>query len=147
MPNITVPAAGEAMPAVEGMQITGRFSRRAMLLGALASVPAIGGAAAAVASPVSSIPVPDRRALLQAYNEWLFYERLLLMPAIHPDARDPYREADFVPCNTLATHYHFPLRQSGDTRPAWEIPASPATRAFLVLSTVGMDFRPLGERS
>ncbi|MEI9422219.1 hypothetical protein O7A70_13700 [Mesorhizobium sp. Cs1299R1N1] len=48
MPNTHVPAAGEAMPAVEGMQIiTGRFSRRAMLIGAIASLPALGGAATA----------------------------------------------------------------------------------------------------
>ncbi|WP_136616991.1 MULTISPECIES: hypothetical protein [Mesorhizobium] len=48
MPNTHVLAAGEAMPAAEVMPILGRFSRRAML-GALASVPAIGAATAAVA--------------------------------------------------------------------------------------------------
>lgn len=45
MPKLTFPAAGEAMPAAEEM-IIGRFSRRA-ILGAFASIPAIGGATAA----------------------------------------------------------------------------------------------------
>lgn len=50
MPNTHVPAAGEAMPGAEGMQIvTGRFSRRAMLVGAVASIPAIAGAVGAPA--------------------------------------------------------------------------------------------------
>ncbi|OWK20648.1 hypothetical protein AJ88_27740 [Mesorhizobium amorphae CCBAU 01583] len=31
MPNTHVPAAGEAMPAVEGMPIIGRFSGRAIM--------------------------------------------------------------------------------------------------------------------
>ncbi|MBM2711651.1 hypothetical protein JQK88_10370 [Mesorhizobium caraganae] len=32
MPNTTVPAAGEVMPAVEGMNIIGRFSRRPIIV-------------------------------------------------------------------------------------------------------------------
>ncbi|WP_192253751.1 hypothetical protein [Mesorhizobium silamurunense] len=49
MPNTHVPAAGEAMPAAQPTIIVGRFSRRA-LLGAIASVPAVGTAAAALPS-------------------------------------------------------------------------------------------------
>lgn len=51
MPNTHVPAPGGAMPDVEEMHIiTGRFSRRAMLVG-LASLPAMAGATAALAAP------------------------------------------------------------------------------------------------
>lgn len=56
MPNIHVPAAGEAMPGAEGMQIpTGRFSRRLMLMG-VASVPAIASATARPVVPAAATP-------------------------------------------------------------------------------------------
>ncbi|CAN7442489.1 hypothetical protein [Mesorhizobium sp. LjNodule214] len=51
MPNTSVPAAGEAMPAAEVMPIIGRFSRR-LILGAIVSVPAMGAALAA------TVPAP-----------------------------------------------------------------------------------------
>jgi hypothetical protein len=54
MPKLTFPAAGEAMPAAEEMPVIGRFSRR-VILGAFASVPAIGGATAALGA-VSTLP-------------------------------------------------------------------------------------------
>ncbi|MER8849313.1 MULTISPECIES: hypothetical protein [Mesorhizobium] len=104
MPNTPVLEAGEAMPAA----FLGRFSRRA-LLGAIASIPAIRGAAAAHVSPQPA-PLPSQEELLQAYSEWLFFDRLLLMRDIYPGERNPYRQTALVPCNTLAAHYHFPLR-------------------------------------
>ncbi|RUW92061.1 hypothetical protein [Mesorhizobium sp. M7A.F.Ca.US.010.02.1.1] len=52
MPNTLVPAAGEAMPAA----FPGRFSRRAAL-GAIASLPVVGGAAAANAALAKHTPV------------------------------------------------------------------------------------------
>lgn len=59
MPNPHVPAAGEAMPAAK--LITGRFSRRAMLVGAVAAVPAIAGAVSAPAEMHGRLPAehPD----------------------------------------------------------------------------------------
>lgn len=88
-------------------------------------------------------PVPDRAELLRSYNEWLFYGRLLLMPDIYPGIKKPHDHMAFVQRNTLASHYHFPLYNSGLT---WETVPSPATRALAVLQVVGMDFRPLEER-
>lgn len=52
MPNTTVPAAGEAMPGA----FLGRLSRRAAL-GAIASLPAVGSAAAAKAASANQTPV------------------------------------------------------------------------------------------
>ncbi|WP_210164064.1 hypothetical protein, partial [Mesorhizobium sp. LNJC391B00] len=69
----------------------------------------IRGAAAAHVSPQPA-PLPSQEELLQAYSEWLFFERLLLMRDIYPGERNPYRQTALVPCNTLAAHYHFPLR-------------------------------------
>lgn len=57
MPNTTVPAAGEAVPATQ--IITGRFSRRLMLMGAVASIPAIGAATAAPDKSTRVNPHPD----------------------------------------------------------------------------------------
>ncbi|QKD17142.1 hypothetical protein [Mesorhizobium sp. NZP2077] len=65
MPKLTVPAAGEAMPAAEVMPIIGRFSRRA-LLSAIAAVPAMGAATAAfaVATPPKVFPDFGSAALI-----------------------------------------------------------------------------------
>jgi hypothetical protein len=64
MPNTSVPAAGEALLAAEEIPI-GRFSRRA-LLGAIASVPAMAAATAAVASisPAAAAEHPDAELFL-----------------------------------------------------------------------------------
>ncbi|WP_143748344.1 hypothetical protein [Mesorhizobium carmichaelinearum] len=72
MPKLTFPAAGEAMPAAEGMHfITGRFSRRTLLVGI---VPA--ALAASVVPALTLIaPVKEsreaRRRRLQALLESL----------------------------------------------------------------------------
>ncbi|MER8489345.1 hypothetical protein NKH53_13840 [Mesorhizobium australicum] len=57
MPNTSVRAAAEGMPAAKSTTITGRFSRRAML-GAIAAVPAIGAVAAAGTLPATLASVP-----------------------------------------------------------------------------------------
>lgn len=75
MPKLTFPAAGEAMPAAQEV-ITGRFSRRAMLVSAIATLPAIGAAAAASSSPVAATEhISERvrrlaRELSAALEEW-----------------------------------------------------------------------------
>lgn len=81
MPKLTFPAAGEAMPAVEGMHIiTGRFSRRAMLIGAIASISAAGAAVAAPSLP-AALTFTKPRASIEA--------RLALLP---PDVAARLRE-------------------------------------------------------
>ena len=70
MPNTPVPAAGEAMPAAEESHIIGRFSRRA-LLGAIASIPAIGGATAALAVAAISQPADPLLDAIHAYRAGL----------------------------------------------------------------------------
>ncbi len=73
MPNTYVRAAAEGMPAAKPTAFIGRFSRRA-LLGSIASVPAMRGAASALASSATSQPAdaspvlsaaetPDERAV------------------------------------------------------------------------------------
>ncbi|TPL08969.1 hypothetical protein FJ938_08360 [Mesorhizobium sp. B2-4-14] len=63
MPNTHVPAAGETMAAVEGMHIiTGRFSRRRLLVG-LTSVAAMGAATTALALPAPlTLVAPSRES-------------------------------------------------------------------------------------
>ncbi|TPJ46852.1 hypothetical protein [Mesorhizobium sp. B2-7-1] len=80
MPNITVPAAGEAMPGAEGMKIiTGRFSRRVMLVGAIAALPALAGATALPGLPaVMSLTIKPR---LNHAERWAGIEaKLALLP-------------------------------------------------------------------
>jgi len=100
--------SGEAMPAAEEMHILGRFSRRA-LLGAIASVPAIGAAAAAfaVATPpnvfsnfggIAAVPVEHPDPLLDAIRA--FREGLADYNANAPQddaAAEAYAEMSYVP--------------------------------------------------
>lgn len=58
MPNTSVPAAGNAMPATEVMPILGRFSRRA-LLGVIASVPALAVATASSRSKSQTLQLEN----------------------------------------------------------------------------------------
>ncbi|MER9840130.1 hypothetical protein NKJ59_02570 [Mesorhizobium australicum] len=121
MPKLTFPAAGEAMPAVEEMHIiTGRFSRRAMLIG-LASIPALAGATAAVTAP--TLPATDEaeinrliasyRRAKQAYDAACDIEES--MPDFSAEAmaasdavdvawngyRDAFDELLEAPCSTM----------------------------------------------
>jgi hypothetical protein len=72
---------------------------------------------------------PVTEALLDAYSEWLFYDRRLLCLERWPGVRHP---DGFIPANTGASGYHFPL---GPER--WQDRPQPSTRAAVVLSAVG----------
>ncbi|MER9355561.1 hypothetical protein NKI61_20025 [Mesorhizobium sp. M0514] len=124
------------------MAAQANITRRAAL-STLSAIPLVALPAAVIASPV---PAVERMDLLQAYNEWLYFERLILMGDIYP-GQDRLKASRWVPCNTLAAHFHFPLRKVGsETGSTWETIPSPETRALQVLSTVGLDLRPLHER-
>jgi hypothetical protein len=98
MPNTPVPAAGEAMPAVEERKIIGRFSRRALLGGAIAAVPAIGTATAAslrnsaVSAP--TLPASPVSPILAAYRQWdALYEQAFIGPDLGEDEVDRLLDA------------------------------------------------------
>ena len=75
---------------------------RAFLRG-LAALPLIGGGVTLIGNPTRAAE-PVTSDLLDAYNEWLFYERRML-------CLEQYGRKDaesFVLCNTGATGFHFP---------------------------------------
>jgi hypothetical protein len=98
----------------------------------LAHLPLIGGGVTLLGNPTAAaVPVTDD--LLDAYSEWLFYERRLLCLERWPGSRDA--EA-FVPANTGASGFHFPLRPE-----RWQDRPMPSSRAVVVLSAVGCRWR------
>ena len=107
------------------------LARRGVLRG-LAHLPLIGGGVTILGNPTGAAePVTDD--LLDAYSEWLFYERRLLCRERWPGSRDA--EA-FVPANTGASGFHFP---PGPVRRRDQL--QPSTRAAVVLSAVGCGWR------
>lgn len=105
-------------------------SRRGFLRG-LTTLPLIGGGVTLIGAP-TAVAEPITEAVLEAYSEWLFMERRLLCVERWPGERDTER---WVPCNTGAKDFHFPI----DTD--WRSLPRPSSRAALVLSTVGCNWR------
>lgn len=88
--------------------------------GAFAATAIVGGTAVAV-SDLKNL------RLMEAYNEWLFVERRLLMREAFPDC-----DSSFVHCSTAARTFHLPMGQD------WKNLPQPSTRAGLILGTVGV---------
>lgn len=95
----------------------------------------IAGAATALPASVTAEKLASAEitpALLQAYSQWLFYERRLLALEMYPHAGiDAER---FVPVNTAAQLFHFPLGRD------WRDAPKPSSRAALVLSAMGIEW-------
>ena len=125
MPNTSVLAAATGLPS---------SPPRRGFLGGLVSLPLVGGAVTLIGQPTASAePVtPD---MLATYSDWLFYERRVLMSEMAaydpPDAR---RLGSLV--GDRSDDFHFP-----GMAPGWMDIPQPSTRAALVLSTVGCDWR------
>lgn len=103
---------------------------RRLFLRALAALPMIGGGVTLIGNPSGVAAAPSMQ-MLAAYNEWLFYERrLLCIEAFGGSSAEA-----FVPAGSCAHDFHFPLGSS------WREAPQPSTRAALVLSAVGCDWR------
>ena len=99
---------------------------------ALAAVAGLFSRSAAVAAPLETLTEAEREELLDAYDEWLYFERRMLHVERFGLERVNYTE-NFIPC-TAAHNYHFPM---------WgEPPApTPSTRAMKVLAAVDCSWR------
>ena len=104
----------------------------------LCALPMIGGSVALIGQPTAAA-VPVTQHLLDAYDEWLFYERRLLH--VERFGLNASRETTkFVPCASIAVdRFFFPSMESHSTRPPWMDQPKPSTRSALVLSAVGID--------
>lgn len=107
-------------------------SRRGFLRG-LAALPLIGGSVELVGTPTASA-MPVSNDLLSAYDQWLFYERRLLLREQYGHlGTDMVRAAERgVPSGTLSQSFHFPLHGS------WTDLPGPSTRVAIILSAAGV---------
>lgn len=105
-------------------------ARRSFLRG-LTMLPLIGGGVTLIGQPTAAA-TPITEALLDSYSEWLFYERRLLCEERYPGRKD----WEFVPCNTGARDYHFPVYPQ-----RWSDLPQPSTRAAVVLAAVGCNWQ------
>ncbi|OBQ94406.1 hypothetical protein [Mesorhizobium sp. AA23] len=119
MPNTHVPAAGEAMPAAI---ITGRFSRRAMLVGAVASIPAIAGAVAAPAVHPDALLFRLDAEMAEA-NAWkeaackLEKETYDRCAELHPPHPGEWKDNSEMPDDVLAYIIAHPFNRPKDDPP------------------------------
>lgn len=118
--------------------MTGPASRRGFLSG-LATLPLIGGSVALIGSP-SAVAQPVTRDLLVGYSDWLLLERRILNMELFPNAEDRQAVRHVYLGNRATEAFHIP--PDGD----WKAVAKPSTRAALVLSTVGAEWRREGMR-
>ncbi len=112
------------------------MSDRRHLLRGLATLPLIGGSVVILGKPTRAA-VPVTHDMLCAYDQWLFYERRLLLIEQYEHLGIEMTNAmeGAVPVNTAADAFHFPRVGS------WRDAPQPSTRAAVVLSAVGC---PLG---
>jgi len=105
-------------------------SRRGFLRG-LTTLPLIGGGVTLIGQPTAvAEPVSDQ--LIASYMEWLHMERRMLCREVWPG--EP-RADRYIPQNTGASSYHVPDGVD------WRSLPRPSTRAALVLSAVGCDWK------
>jgi hypothetical protein len=110
--------------------MTSPANRRGFLRG-LTTLPLIGGGVSLIGNPTAAAE-PVTSDLLDAYNQWLFYERRLLCLEAHGSI-DAER---MVPQTMAASLFHFPLFPH-----RWQELPQPSSRAALVLSAVGCSWR------
>lgn len=135
---------GPVTMALRAMQTDPDPPRRGFLRGLL-SLPLIGGSVALIGAP-SAVAEPCTLPMLQTYSDWLareFGETLIeLAPLTHP-------QRDELPGFMTYATQHARNWCEGNalltrgSRVSFEVPPRmlPSTRAALVLSTVGCDWR------
>lgn len=118
--------------------MTGPANRRGFLRG-LVSLPLIGGGVTLIGSP-TAVAEPVTRQLLERYSEWLRMERNSIHQELFPGC-DQFA----LWCSASAARYRPEQEFYIPPAPAsWEQAASASTRAALVLSTVGCNWRDGG---
>lgn len=114
-------------------------SRRGFLRG-LTTLPLIGGGVTLIGAP-SAVAEPVTPRLLREYHDWLMFERSCLIREM--EAGNPTRFGpDCARGSALRWHQaRGELRLDSEGQPMGDGVSFPSTRAALVLSTVGCDWR------
>ena len=130
-----VPQHGPVTRAITAMRTEPTPPRRGFLRGLL-TLPLIGGGVTLIGAP-SAVAEPVTRHLLERYSEWLRIERNSVHDELFPDS-DP----EMRPVSAMwfrqgpKSEFHIPRAPA-----AWNNPTPASTRAALVLSAVGADWR------
>lgn len=123
MPNDTVPAAVIGLP-----------SPRRGFLRDLLTLPLIGGGVTLIGNPTAAAE-PITKDLLIGYSDWLLLERRILNMELFPNAEDQAAARHVFLSNRVTEAFHLPPGGG------WQDLPKPSTRAALVLSAVGCDWR------
>lgn len=127
-PSRRLPASGGPVtPVIKAIRADEPF-RRGFLRGLLA-LPFIGGGLALIGAP-TAVAEPVSEALLREYHDWLLLERRLIAQEITGSESS---EPGLFRKSSLAWHERHMPGGAGAS--------PPSTRAALVLSTVGCDWR------
>ena len=123
--------------------------RRGFLAG-LASLPLVGGSVALLGRP-SAVAEPITEALIWGYKDWLYYEHRMLsyeLAGYDPEqAKLVERLSRYSKAGPAGDwHFNFPTRK-GSRLAGWPEAPQPSTRAALVLSAAGVDWRESDERA
>lgn len=126
--------------------------RRAFLRG-LTTLPLVGGGVTLIGQP-TAVAAPVTAALLDGYDAWLFYERRYLRferygPASQSTAHDLGCDGRYVVTDTVTGQpFDYVMTDNPGGRfhgsPDPRHAPQPSTRAALVLSAVGCDWREGG---
>ena len=128
MPNPTVRASATALP-------NSTLPRRGFLR-QLCGLPFIGGGIILIGAP-TAIAEPVTRDLIWGYKSWLFYEhRMISYELAGYDPRGAKAIEGYHYLDNKGSDWHF--EALGDD---WAVAPQPSTRAALVLSAVGCDWR------
>ncbi|MEH3117080.1 MAG: hypothetical protein PGN25_05580 [Methylorubrum populi] len=119
-------------------------SRRGFLRG-LTTLPLIGGGVALIGAP-SAVAAPVTPDLLAAYDTWLFYERRFLRYERFNTSTGADLGCDdrFLLTDRLTGQRCDQVSLLGPAGSFHDIHTNPSTRAALVLSAVGCDWREGG---
>ncbi len=104
----------------------------------LAALPLIGGSVALIGQP-TAIAEPASKALLFNYKSWLHFEHRMLSYELAGHDRQRCREMERFFTVTPGDDWHF--QWDGQGPAGWKDAPQPSTRAALVLSAVGCDWR------
>jgi hypothetical protein len=136
MPNRPVRASAQAMP---------NDARRGFLRG-LMNLPLIGGSISLIGSPVAAAE-PITKDLLYSYKSWLQMEHRMMcfeMASYDNAIAEVLERSSFMSDAGAKWHFRHQTRKT-ERLAGWERQPQPSSRAAVVLSAVGCDWRTGGQ--
>jgi hypothetical protein len=113
---------------------------RRSFLRSLVTLPMLGGGVSLIGAP-TAIAEPVTDDLLWGYKTWLHYEHRMLSSELAGHDHKRTKEIErWLFTDNAASHWHF-TGANAPSNGGWPKSPQPSTRAALVLSAVGCDWR------